>query len=138
MSLTKTDLILGITVFALVLSANVVIAQDKTHEAAMSMLKDFYADPAARADYASKNPAALQAEQNLAQFSPNIQKRFGKIILMIMQESGTNASRHVEAGKNSGAEGAFNSFSPAVQGEIQELAKELERDPTFIKSSSGR
>ena len=138
MSLTKTDLILGITVFALVLSANVVIAQDKTHEAAMSMLKDFFADPAARADYASKNPAALQAEQNLAQFSPNIQKRFGKIILMIMQESGANASRHVEAGKNSGAEGAFNSFSPAVQGEIQELAKELERDPTFIKSSSGR
>jgi hypothetical protein len=57
---------------------------------------------------------------------------------MIMQESGANASRHVEAGKNSGAEGALNSFSPAVQREIQELAKELERDPTFIKSRSGR
>jgi len=56
-------------------------AQDKTHEAAMSMLRDFFADPAARADYASKNPAALQAAQNLSQLPPNIQKRLEKIVL---------------------------------------------------------
>ena len=54
---------------------------------------------------------------------------------MIMQESGANASRHVDAGKISGPEGAFNSFSPAVQREIQELAKELERDPEFMKKA---
>jgi len=42
---------------------------------------------------------------------------------MIMQESGANASKHVDANNASGAEGAFNSFSPAVQREIQALAK---------------
>ncbi len=32
-------------------------------------------------------------------------------------------------------EGAFNSFSPAVQREIQDLAKELERNPEFMKKA---
>jgi hypothetical protein len=125
--------ILAVVIFAFVFLANHALAQDKTHEAAMSMLKDFFADPAARADYASKNPAALQAEQNLSQFSPNIQKRLEKIVLMIMQESRANASMNVGAENISGPEGAFNSFSPAVQREIQDLAKELERDPAYMK-----
>ena len=112
---------------------NNAFAQDQAHEAAMSRLRDFFADPAARADNAAKNPAALQAEQDLAQFSPDIQKKLEKIVLMIMQESGANASRHVEAGKISGPEGAFNTFSPAVRREIEELARELERDPSFRK-----
>ena len=129
-------LILGVTIFAFVVLANNSFAQDKSHEAAMSMLRNFFADPAARVDYASKNPAALQAEQNLAQFPPNIQKRLEKIVLMIMQESGANASsRHVNTMKTSGAEGAFNSFSPTVQREIQDLAKELERNPEFMKKA---
>ena len=128
-------LTLVVTIFAFVFLANNAFAQDKSHEAAMSMLRNFFADPAARADYASKNPGALQAEQNLAQFPPDIQKRLEKIVLMIMQESGANASRHVDTMKTSGAEGAFNSFSPAVQREIQELAKELERNPEFMKKA---
>ena len=132
---SKYLMILGVTIFAFVFLANNALAQDKTREAAMSMLRDFFADPAARADYASKNPGALQAEQNLSQFPPNIQKRLENIVLMIMQESGANASRHVDAGKISGPEGAFNSFSPTVQKEIQELAKELERDPEFMKKA---
>ena len=132
---SKFLMILGVTIFAFVFLANNALAQDKTREAAMSMLKDFFADPSARTDYASKNPAALQAEQSLSQFPPNIQKRLENIVLMIMQESGANASRHVDAGKISGPEGAFNSFSPTVQKEIQELAKELERDPEFMKKA---
>ena len=132
---SKYLMILGVTIFAFVFLANNALAQDKTREAAMSMLKDFFADPSARTDYASKNPAALQAEQSLSQFPPNIQKRLENIVLMIMQESGANASRHVDAGKISGPEGAFNSFSPTVQKEIQELAKELERDPEFMKKA---
>lgn len=128
-------LMMGVAIFAFVLLANNAFAQDKTHEAAMSMLREFFSDPAARTDYASKNPKALQAEQNLSQFPPNIQKRFEKIILMIMQENGANASRHVDVAKTSGPEGAFNSFSPAVQKEIQSLAKELERDPEFMKKA---
>jgi hypothetical protein len=86
-------------------------------------------------DHASNNPAALQAEHNLSQFPPNTQKRIEKIILIIMQESGANASKRVEAMNKYGAEGAFNSFSPAVQREIQELAKELERNPEFMKKT---
>ena len=130
-------LMMGLAIFAVTFLAitNITLAQDKSHEAAMSMLKAFFADPAARADYASKNPAALQAEQNLAQFPPDIQKRLEKIVLMIMQESGADASKHVSAMNTSGAEGAFNSFSPAVQREIQELAKELERNPEFMKKA---
>ena len=120
---------------AFVFLASNAFAQDKTHEAAMSMLQGFFADPAARADYASKNHAALQAEQGLSQFPPNIQKKLENIVLMIMQESGANASKHVDAMNTSGAEGAFISFSPAVQREIQNLAKELERDPEFLKKA---
>lgn len=132
---TKHLMMIGVAIFAIVFLANNVIAQDKTHEAAMSALASFFAAPAARTDYASKNPAALQAEQNLSQFPPNIQKRLEKIVLMIMQESGANASRHVEAGKISGPEGAFNSFSPSVQREIQDIAKELEKDQEFMKKA---
>jgi len=54
---------------------------------------------------------------------------------MIMQESGANASSHVDAMNKSGAEGAFNSFSPAVHREIQELAQDLERNPEFMKKA---
>jgi hypothetical protein len=57
------------------------------------------------------------------------------VVLMIMQESGANATRHVDAAKISGPEGAFNSFSPAVQREIQAIAKELEKDPEFMKKA---
>jgi hypothetical protein len=128
-------LMMGVAIFAIVFLANNAFAQDNTHEAAMSMLRDFFADPAARADYASKNPGALQAEQNLSQFPPNIQKRLENIVLMIMQESCANASRHVDTTKISGPEGAFNSFSPAVQKEIQDIAKELEKDPEFMKKA---
>ncbi len=131
----KAKYLMVAAIFALVFSTNIGFAQDRSHEAAMSMLSNFFADPAARADYASKNPQALQAEQSLAQFPPNIQKRIEKIVLMIMQESGANASRHVDAKNASGAEGAFNSFSPAVQREIQALARELEKDPEFMKKA---
>ena len=132
---SKYLMMIGLAIFAFVFLANNTFAQDKTHEAAMSMLRDFFADPAAIADNASKNPAALQSEQNLSQFPPNIQKRLEKIVLMIMPESGANASRHVDAMNTSGAEGAFNSFSPEVQREIQSLAKDLERDPEFMKKA---
>jgi hypothetical protein len=132
---SKHLMMVGLAIFAFVFIANNAFAQDKTHEAAMSMLRAFFADPAARADYASKNPAALQAEQSLLAFPPNIQKRLEKVVLMIMQESIANAAKHVDAAKISGPEGAFNSFSPAVQKEIQEIAKEIERDPEFMKKT---
>lgn len=126
---------MGVAIFSFVFFSNMASAQDKMHEATMSMLKEFFADPGARADYASKNPAALQAEKNLSQFPLYARKRLEKIVLMIMQESGSNASKHVEAGNISGSEGAFKTFSPAVQKEIQELAKELENDPEFMKKA---
>jgi len=121
--------------FFIFTAANV-LAQDQTHEAAMSALASFFTDPVARADYASKNPDALKAEQDFMGFPPNIQKRLEKAVLMILQEGGADASRHVEAGKISGPEGAFNSFSPAVQREIQDIARELEKDPEFMKKAS--
>ncbi|MCG6536165.1 MAG: hypothetical protein L7F78_16065 [Syntrophales bacterium LBB04] len=113
---------LALILFTLIIGVNQAFSQDKSHEAAMSALSDFFADPSALAG------------QNLTQFSPKIQKRLEKIVLMIMQESIADASRHVEAMDASGPEDAFNSFSPAVRKEIQDLAKELEKDPAFMKS----
>lgn len=131
----KYLIILGVIILTFAFLANNVFAQDNPHEAAMSMLRDFFANPTEQADYASKNPAALQAEQDLVQFPPNIRKRLENIVLLILQESGANAAMHVDAAKISGPEGAFNSFSPAVQREIQGLAKELERDREFLQKS---
>lgn len=132
---SKSGLILGAVICALLFLAIQAWAQDPGNEAAMSLLKDFFADSAVRTDYASKNPDARQAEQNLQQFPPDIQKRIEKVVLMIMQESGANATKHVEASQASGAEGAFLSFSPAVQREIQAIALELEKYPEFMKKA---
>jgi len=131
----KYLMVLGVIIFSFTFLINSASAQDKTQEAAMSMLRDYLVNPTARADYTLKKPEASQAEKNLSQFPPNIQKRLEKIVLMIMQESGANASKHIDANIKSGAEGAFNSFSPAVQKEIQDLARELEKDPEFMKKA---
>jgi len=113
-------------------------AQDRQDTAALSMLGNFLANSTARADYASSRPDARQAEQGLKQFPPEIQKRIERVVLMIMQESGAGASRHVDASKTGGAEGAFNSFSPAVQREIMAIARELEQNPEFMKNAGAR
>ncbi len=131
----KYLMLFGVTTCAFAFLASNSFAQGPTHEAAMSALTGFFADPLARADYASKNPDALKAEQSLLAFPPNIQKRLEKVVLMIMQESGANATRHVDTLNTSGVEGAFNSFSPAIQREIQDIAKELEKDPEFLKNA---
>jgi hypothetical protein len=123
----------GVIIFMFVSLANSSFAEDPSHEAAMSMLTNFFSNPSARADYSSKNPEALKAEQNLSQFPPHIQKRLEKVVLMILQESGAKATKHVDAMNTAGAEAAFSSFSPAVQQEIQSIAKELEHDPEFMK-----
>jgi len=52
-----------------------------------------------------------------------------------MEESSANATRDVDVNKTSGAEATFNSFSPAVQREIQDIARELEKDPEFMKKA---
>jgi hypothetical protein len=119
----------------LIFTAANVFAQDPAHEAAMFAIRSFFADPAARANCASENPAAFKAEQDLMALPPNIQKRIEKVALMILQEDGENASRHVDALNISGPEGAFNSFSPAVRKEIQDIAGELEKDPEFMKNA---
>jgi hypothetical protein len=129
--------VIGWALLFLVLVAGAASAQESSHEALMSMLTAFFADPAARADYAAKNPEAMKAEQELAKFPPGIQRRLEKVVLMIMQESGANAVSHLDAANRSGPEGAFNSFSPAVQREIQDIARELEKDPGFTKSAGG-
>ena len=54
---------------------------------------------------------------------------------MILQESGANSTKYADVMNMSGPEGAFNSFSPAVQKEIQDIARELEKDPEFVKKA---
>jgi hypothetical protein len=127
--------LLGFVILFLGTSVGNGLAQDDTHQAAISALTSFFSDPAARSDYASKNVEALQAEKSLLAFPPNIQRRLEKVALRIMQESGPNATKHVDAAMISGLEGAFNSFSPEVQKEIREIAKELEKDPEFTKKA---
>jgi hypothetical protein len=119
----------------LLLHAIPATAGDQADDAALALLQNFMADRAARADYASRNPQARQAELQLQQFPPAVQKRIERVVLMILEESGSGASRHVEAAKASGPEGAFLSFSPAVQQEIAAIARELEKDPEFMKKT---
>jgi hypothetical protein len=122
-----------IAVFAI--SVGSVFAQDNAQTAAMSALTTFLADPAARADSVSKDPEALKAAQLIMAFPPHIQKRLENVVLMIVQESGINPNSPVDAMNRSGPEGAFQSFSPAVQREIQAIARELEQDPEFMKKA---
>lgn len=119
----------------LLLHAIPATAGDQADDAALALLQNFMADRTARAEYASRNPQARQAELQLQQFPPAIQKRIERVVLMILEESGSGASRHVEAAKASGPEGAFLSFSPAVQREIAAIARELEKDPEFMKKT---
>jgi hypothetical protein len=119
----------------LAISAGCVFAQDNAHSAAMSALTSVLADPAATADSVSTNPEALKAAQLVMAFPPHIQKRLENVVLMIVQESLANPNRSVDAMNTSGPEGAFQSFSPAVQREIQAIARELEQDPEFMKKA---
>jgi hypothetical protein len=122
-----------IAVFAV--SVGSVFAQDNANTAAMSALTNFLADPAARADSVSTNPEALKAAQLIMAFPPHIQKRLENVVLMIVQDNGTNPNRSLDSLSTSGPEGAFQSFSPAVQREIQAIARELEQDPEFMKKA---
>jgi hypothetical protein len=134
----KHFVILGMIILMFVFLSGGSFAEDQVHDAAMSKLADFFSDPSAMSEYASKNPAAAKAEQNLLQFPPKIQKRIEKVVLMIMKESGEDAAKHIDSMKSSGPESAFNSFSPAVQKEIQSIARELENDPEFMKQSGSK
>ncbi len=132
---SRYKLIMYVIFCILLLQAIPATAGDRADDAAIALLQSFMADPAARADYASRNPQARQAELQLQQFPPAVQKRIERVVIMIMEESGSGASRHVEAAKASGPEGAFLSFSPAVQREIAAIARELAKDPEFMKKA---
>ncbi len=114
---------------------SIVLAQDNANTAAMSALTTLLASPAAGADAVSRDPEALKAAQLLMAFPPHIQKRLEKVVLMIVQENGENPTRSVDSMNRSGPEGAFQSFSPAIQREIQAIARELEQDPEFMKKT---
>jgi len=133
--ISKYGLIACILVFIVYFQATPAQAGDQADAVALSLLRNFMTDPAARADYASQNPRARQAELQLQQFPPAIQKRIERVVLMIIEENGSGASRHVDAAKTSGPEGAFLAFSPAVQREIEAIAQELEKDPEFMKKA---
>ena len=119
----------------LIISVSSVFAQDNAHTAAMSALTSLLADPAARVDSVVKDPEALKAAQLLTAFPPHIQKRLENVVLMIIQENGTNPNSYVDALNISGPKGAFQSFSPTVQREIGAIARELEQDPEFMKKA---
>jgi hypothetical protein len=125
----------GCIIAVLAFSMGGVFAQDNAHTAAMSALTSLLADPATMAASASKDPEALKAAQLIMAFPPHIQKRLENVILMIVQETLANPNRPVDAMNRSGPEGAFQSFSPAVQREIQAIARELEQDPEFMKKA---
>ncbi|MCE5262655.1 MAG: hypothetical protein LLG97_03880 [Deltaproteobacteria bacterium] len=124
---------MGWVLFVFFVLAGSTYAQDKAREATVSMLGDFFADPAAITELASQPAGGSPAVRSLMTFPPHIQKRLEKVVLMIVQESGADAVKYTDTLKTSGSEGAFHSFSPAVQREIQEIAEELEKDPEFMK-----
>jgi hypothetical protein len=51
--------------------------------------------------------------------------------MVIIQESGTDANKHTSAYQSGGAQGAIDSFSPAVRERVDNLMKKLATDPNF-------
>ena len=126
---------MGSVLLAFFVLAGGAFARDKTHEAAVSMLGNFFADPAAMTGFASQHAAGLPSATSLLAFPARIQKGLGGVVLMIIQKSGAGAVKYADTLKTSGTKGSFHSFSPAVQREIQEITQELEKDPEFMEKA---
>ena len=113
------------------LSTTVLAQQGKVDPAALDDVQKFLNDPKAREEAGRKDPKAAQVEAFFRKFPPYAQTELNEIVMMIMTESGEDAIKHAKAHQQGGAQGAMNSFSPAVRARVEALQKRLMGDPQF-------
>jgi hypothetical protein len=99
--------------------------------AALTELRSFLFDASARRTFANGNSEATAVNNFLEAFPGWAQQELLDIVMLIVQESGTDATKHASAFQSGGAQGAMDSFSPAVRGRVDNLMKKLATDPNF-------
>ena len=117
---------------------NGVARADNADAQAIMELQKFFADPAAMASYAAQTGgAAAAAQADLKRYPPEVQREILEIVMMIMKESGSGATKHIEANQKGGAGAAFGSFSPAVQQRIKDLARKIKPESLGATKATG-
>jgi len=71
--------LLGSVILFLGITVSTALPQDDAHQTAMSALANFFADPTARADFASKNPPVHYRRTKSSGFSTKYSKRLEKV-----------------------------------------------------------
>ena len=104
--------------------------------AALTELRTFLFDASARRTFASGNSEATAVNNFLEAFPGWAQQELLDIVMLIMQESGTDATKHASAYQSGGAQRAMDSFSPAVRERVDNLMKKLATDPNFNQSKN--
>ena len=99
--------------------------------AALADLREFLFNPTARKDFSNGKSDATSANNFLEAFPPWAQNELLDIVMMIVTESMEGSSKHVDAYKNGGVQGATASFSPAVRARVDAFIQRLSTDPTF-------
>jgi hypothetical protein len=94
-------------------------------------LRSFLFDASARRAFANGNSEATAVNNFLEAFPGWAQQELLDIVMVIMQESGTDAMKHSAAYQSGGTQGALESFSPAVRERVDNLMKKLSTDPNF-------
>jgi len=98
---------------------------------ALTELRSFLFDASARRAFANGNSEATAVNNFLEAFPGWAQQELLDIVMLIMQESGTDATKQVSVYQSGGAQGAMASFSPAVRERVDNLMKKLATDPNF-------
>jgi len=99
--------------------------------AALADLRAFLFNPTARKDFSNGKSDATAANNFLEAFPPWAQNELLDIVMMIVTESMEGSSKHVDAYRNGGVQGATASFSPAVRARVDAFIQRLSADPAF-------
>ena len=99
--------------------------------AALADLREFLFNPSARKDFSNGKADGTAANNFLEAFPPWAQNELLDIVMMIVTESMEGSSKHVDAYRNGGVQGATASFSPAVRARVDAFIQRLSADPAF-------
>ena len=99
--------------------------------AALADLREFLFNPTARKDFSNGKSDATSANNFLEAFPPWAQNELLEIVMTIVTESMEGSTKHVDAYKNGGVQGAMASFSPAVRARVDAFIQKLSTDPAF-------
>ena len=132
--LLKLILFVGFFLTAALISTPAISAEAGSNHAtgaALTELRSFLFDASARRNFANGNSEATAVNNFLEAFPGWAQQELLDIVMLIVQESGTDATKHASAYQSGGTQRAMDSFSPAVRERVDNLMKKLATDPNF-------